>query len=352
MMDLKEIRTVYKDGAWHFKNNVRRDNIGDFTVGVAVFGDRRFYVLMARMGTPPPGGALWWSPYDGDPWSGWTQGAPPGSMPQPPIKGLPGPEGSINIDTHCWVQNPGTQVITWVHAVRDGRTRRYHTERATSKRLDPNPSAYTRYNYPISGDGENSIVIDPYEHIAVLFSVRKTTEEPDEFGMRFRSRLYRREVELEDFDTEFTVGPDEMVFEPSQDGQTEGAWGQGNGVMQPGICILPGGRYLCARLGRAPFKLASGRPAKGQMNKTTAVGLLTSYDQGQSWKVGEGAPELSREFLGLNEVGNPVNSPHPWFDPFANGGRGQLYFAAQIGGPRGCNKPGSRLMMTELGEIT
>ena len=42
---------------------------------------------------------------------------------------------------------------------------------------------------------------------------------------------------------------------------------------------------------------------------------------------------FSREFLGLNDIGNTVNSPHPWLDPYANGGAGQLYFAAQIGGP-------------------
>jgi len=348
LSDLREMRTVYKGGAWHFKNGVRRDNIGDFTLGVVVVGDVRYWILMARMGTYPPAGSLWWTPYDVGPYEGWTQGMPPGTIHEPPTKTLVLPVGAINIDTHCWVQNPlYPQRITFVHAVRDARTGLYHLERATADRVSPNPADYTRYHAPITMGEECSLVIDPYALTGVLFYVKKSQEPRDAYGMTFRARLYRRTVDLLGFDTEFRVGPEELVHEPSEPEQ--GAWGTANGIMQPGICILPGGRYLMTRLGRTPFRQVNGDPAMGRMNATTAVGLWISDDQGRTWKPIEGNPVLSREWFGLVDgFANQINSPHPLVDPFANEGRGQVYFACQLHCEGEVNQPGSRLVLAEL----
>jgi hypothetical protein len=137
-----------------------------------------------------------------------------------------------------------------------------------------------------------------------------------------------------------------MVFSPDQDGQ--GDWGTAHTVLQPGICILPDRSYLMAALGKRPFVRPDGKPAIGKMNKTVAVGLWRSWDQGRSWKPLENNPVFSRQFLGLPDgFANQINSPHPWHDPFAD----KLYVAMQLNRVGYANKVGSRLMMTELGEM-
>lgn len=341
---LREIQSVYKDGGFHFIKGERRDNIGDFQIGVAVVDGVRYYVMMARMGTPPPGGAFWWAPY-GDPYSGWTQGHPPGSAPSP-IKSLPMPKGAANIDTHAWVQNPLTGVFTWLHSVRDARTGLYHLERATSAKLRPNPGFYKRLGTIGSDRSEEcSIVIDPWFRVSFMFYVRKTSEAPDAFGVRFRSRVYRRAISMArgEFDTNPYVGKEIMVFEPSQDGQ--GLWGTANTILQPSVTILPDGSYLMVALGKTPIRTYNGKPAVGRMNNTTAVGMWRSVDLGRTWKPVAGNPVLSRQFLGLVPgFANQVNSPHAWYDPWKR----KLYVSMQIHRGGTVNEVGSRLATCEL----
>ena len=347
----REVRSVYKGGAWHFKDGVRKDNFGDGTIGIVLLGDRRYYVLMCRMGTPPPGGSFWWVPYDepGAPYTGWRQGTESwGKVWEPPLKALPKPLGSTNIDTHCFFQNPLTQVISWAHAVALPPNGVSHIERATSNTIDPYPEAYRRFAEVLIGSEggksqEQSWVVDPWAADTALFYVRKTTEAPDSVGVRFRSRVYMRRISILGVDTEpkFT-GPEKLVFAPDQDGQ--GAWGTGNGVLQPGICILPDKSYLMAALGRTPIGLPNGQPAVGQMNKTTAVGAWRSFDRGETWKPVAGNPLFSREVLGVvDDYGNPLNSPHFWYDPWKR----ILYFAVWRNNEGEANMLGTRLLLCE-----
>jgi len=347
---LREVTTVYEDGGWHFLNGVRRDNIGDFTMGIVLVGDRRFYVLMARMGTPPPGGAFWWVPYDhpGAPYEGWRQGAESwGEVWEPPIKSLPRP-GSQNIDTHSFVQNPLTQVLSWWHCVKQRGVS--HLERATSTAIDPAPAAYSRWFEAMTSPDtqEQSIVIDPWAATAYLFVVEKTTEAPDDVGVRFRSKVYRSEIPLlplAQFDLDPQLGPLELVFAPGKDGQ--GGWGTANTVLQPGVCILPDRTYLMAALGKRPISIPGTnppRPAVGQMNRTTAVGLWRSSDRGATWIPEPGNPVFDREYLGLTDgLGNQVNSPHPWLDPWKR----IVYVAMQLNREGEVNQVGSRIVMCE-----
>lgn len=345
----REVRSVYQGGAFHFKEGVRKDNFGDGTMGIVLLGDRRFYVLMARFGTPPPGGSFWWKPYDGDPYTGWRQGIESwGEVWEPPLKALPKPLGSWNIDTHCFFQNPLTQVITWAHSVALPPNGVSHIERATSNTIDPLPKAYTRFAEVLVGSQggksqEQSWVVDPWAADTTLFYVRKTSEGPDSVGVRFRSRVWMRRVSIVGIDTEPRfLGPEKLVFAPDQDGQ--GAWGTGNGVLQPGICILPDKSYLMAALGRTPIGLPNGQPAVGQMNKTTAVGAWRSFDRGETWKPVPGNPLFSREVLKVVDgYGNPLNSPHFWFDPWQR----KLYFAVWRNNEGEANKLGTRLLLCE-----
>jgi hypothetical protein len=343
LSDLREMRTVYKGGAWHFKNNVRRDNIGDFTMGVALINGSMFYVLMARMGTLPPAGSFWYAPYgDGSPFAGWRQSEEGfGEILQPPIKSLPAPSGAGNIDTHAWTQDPRDWSFLWIHSVKDS-SGRYHIERATSKTIDAKPAAYTRYSEDLvpAPAEECSIVLDPWTQELVVFFVKKTTEEPDPYGMRFRARVYRASCYVDDFPH---LGHAELVYSPDQDGQ--GEWGTAHTVQQPGFCVLPDRRYLMTHLGKKPFVRHDGKPAVGRMNLTAAVGAMISEDMGRTWKrIGNG-PALTREFLVIDgSSGNQLNSPHPWYDPVTR----RLYIALALNRTSETNQVGTRLMACEV----
>ena len=349
----REVRTIHEGGAWHFLNGERRDNFGDGFLGIVLIGDQRWYVAWMRMGGPGVGGCFWFKKYDKNPYDGWSQGQPPGWT-GAPIKSFPGGEKWLNLDTYCFAQNPATQVMTQVFAAKPrGIGDRYFLVRATSQTIDPRPEAYTWDGTPLTEPNtqECSLVIDPWIPCGYLFYVEKTTEAPDPYGIRFRSRVWRQRIDLRNFDTDPRfVGEPEMVFSPDQDAQPpdgdgRGPWGTAFTVLQPGVVILPNRVYMMAALGKEPIVHPNGQTAVGQMNRTTSVGIWLSFDQGKTWQPHPRNPVFSREFLGLVEQhGNQINSPHFFVDPWQM----IVYFAAWVNPTGEVNMLGTRLVLSEM----
>ena len=339
------VETIHRGGAWHFLNGERRDNFGDGFLGIVLIGDQRWYVAWMRMGGPGVGGCFWFKKYDKNPYQGWSQGHPPGWN-GVAVKAFPGGTQWANLDTYCFAQNPLTQAMTQVFAAKPfGAGDRYTLTRATSTTVDPRAEAYDWGGSSLTEPNtqECSLVIDPWVPCAYLFYVEKTTEAPDRYGIRFRSRVWRQRVDLRRFDSKFAfVGEPKMVFSPDQG--EDGAWGSAFTVLQPGIAILPNRVYIMAALGKVPIAHPNGQTAVGQMNRTTAVGIWLSFDQGATWEEHPKNPVFSREFLGLFEQhGNQINSPHFFVDPWLM----RLYFASWINPVGECNKLGTRLVLCE-----
>lgn len=375
----RDVTTIHEGGAWHFKNGVRRDNQGDFTMGVVTIGDQRYYVLMIREGGNPkpiPGGAFWWKLYDGDPYTGWHQDSlEEGGTPHH-VQALPhaAPLSRWNIDTHAWAQNPLTQTMIWVHGVKPGTApgpQTFAIQWATSTTISSDPSAYTRHlaevlipsnwGHPVKlgngkywgGAAESSLAIDPQLAVAFLYWTDKTRENPDAFGVRHRSRVNRATISLANIDTDPQVTRGPVVFDPvlhGADGDygTENAtslWGTANTILQQSVTILPDGTHHLVAHGKRPFKRADGTPAKGRSNRTDAFGHWWS-PHGIEWRSDTGNPLFNKAYFGIDEtlgIANQMNSPHTWVDPWAK----KFYFACSINRTGEQNKLGTRLVLME-----
>jgi len=380
----REVRTVFEDGLWHHRRGVPRDNTGDGQVGTVVDGDTVRWTLMMRTGTPPPGGAFWTKSYadDNTPYEGWT-----GNQQEPPTKGLPGlpPLSHHNIDTHHWVQNPYTGVVTWLQGVKPGARRPgaaglvFAIQRATSSTFAAEPENYTRYpnelflephpdapwEQPVyykgtntywGGVAEGAIFYDPFLDVVAGFYTAKTREAPDWTGQRHRSRIGRYACFMEDFDTAPVPhrlpapGPESYVFDPVRDGaggaygdtDETAVWGTGHGILQMHVFIIPyDGYYHLVCKGRKP------NTGQGKVNHSVGFAHYWSPNQGLDWYPDSGNPLVNLEILGwpvVEGVANRLNSPHGYINPWTR--TGYLFF---WGNPQGrTNKVGTRLWCMEF----
>jgi hypothetical protein len=392
MSEPRDVTTILKEGAWHFKKGVRRDNMGDGQMGVAVYGDKRYYVLMMRMGgnpRPVPGGAFWFKPYDGNPYEGWMQtGQEPGTTPHH-IQAIPGtaPASHHNIDTHfafasplTGIGNPLTGVKTWASGVKPGnrpnpqRGQYFSIQRSTNVVLSSMPEDWTQFlpkeellfvpdhEIPFEtprlygnrewwgGSAESAGVFDPWAGEAVAFVTSKTQEGPDWTGTRFRARIGRHVAPMANFDVDpqFVRDPHgEPVFDPTKHGGKLGEWGTHYTILQQSVAIWPDGGYHLVAHGKTPLKAwSTGKPKGGQMNKTDAFGHWWSDDRGRTWHPDSRNPLFDKAHFGIDEtlnIANQMNSPHTWYDPWAK----KLYFTCWINRTGEQNKLGTRLVLME-----
>ena len=384
------LETTFEDGLWHHRFGEPRDNTGDGQLRIVIEGDAPVWILMMRMGTPPPGGAFWRKEGALDnPYEGWT-----GNQQQPPIKGLPGipPHSHGNIDTHHNFQDPHTFEMNWFSGVKPGYRRQwaqlsgnpnwstaagvvFSIERSTSMVLAAEPENYTRdspelwltphpdapWEHPVyyrsnnsywGGVAEGAIDVDtfnlPYA-VGVGFYTSKTREDPDAFGQRHRSRIGRYAFFLEGPDAMKPVrlpapGPESYVWDARRDGaggkygstNESAVWGTANGILQQHVFINPyDGRYHLLVWGKKP------NTGQGKVNRTVGLAHYWSENQGLNWIPDTGNPIFTKQSLGFEDIGvaNQMNSPHGFIDTWNRKG----YIFVWMNEIDRVNKVGTRL---------
>lgn len=393
----REVRTEFEDGLWHHKPaGTARDNTGDGTGFVILDGDARFWVLVMRMGTPPPGGAFWTKPYfeDSDPYENWG-----GNTQVQNNKSLPGisPYSNINIDTWHGFQYPTGGDVEWFAGVKPGWLREwakltgnpdwenaagvvFSIQRSTQHNFTSDPSSFTRYpnelwltphidapwEHPIyypgtnsywGGVGEGAVLVDTYNFpfaVGVGFYTAKTREAPDAFGVRHRSRIGRYAFYLDGPDAMEPVrlpvpGPESYVFSSMRDGaagdygdsNASAVWGTANTILQMSVFFNPyDGLYHLLCWGKKP------NTKGGETNRSVGLAHYWSPNQGLHWVPDSENPLFTRATLGWPDIGvaNQMNSPHGYIDPWAK--KGYVFF---WGNPEGrTNKVGTRLWCMEF----
>ncbi len=351
---------------WHRRGR-RWNNMGDGKVIPVINGDRRWWKLMMRVGTPPPGGACWLAHYDEGPLAGWH-----GNQPEPPIKALPSaaPYSHINRDTYHGFQNPYDARYHWFSGVKPGILKEWAKktgnlnwqaaggvvfciQHAYADKLGVEPELYTQENNEVwlephidatwehpqyirrnntywGGVAEGASFVDTFSFPYALgmgFYTAKTREKPDPFGETHRSRIGRYAFWLEGPNAfkPFRLpmpGPESYVWDPIRDGaggeygdtNKTALFGTANRILQ--MSVDPDPRHGCYRLSMWQSIPNTGQ---GKVNASVGFAEYLSFDQGLNWIPNPENPLFTTKSMGWEDIGiaNRMNSSHQVIDPWS-----------------------------------
>ena len=324
------------------------------------------YRFVMRIGGTIGGCGYAEKPLDGKPWD-WSAITMPGG-PENPVKAFPtgyNAVNAVNVDAISGFTNPYTGVVTVVHTSNPGNIASFagYTGRVNiiQRRTSKTPhsgillTGETGWNHfgadsvveavgtlpgwtgaawheprPAGGSAltggldESSICYDPLND-RVLVAYEAKSIGTVQWTESWKNRIGLLEAPMASFDsapsfshlptltnTSWTIDPEDDPGYVTQASGLTPIWGTMPGLTQRGhLSIAPDGVWWFVFIGQTPSQFA------GERNQSTAVGLLYSTDEGQTWFQMEGNPVIVPGLFGLSTLnsGNWVNSPFLIHEP-------------------------------------